>query len=200
MGAAGVAVGKILMDADVGEIVGVDSTGAVHRGREGMNTAKEWFAHNTNPDHKSGSLSEVIAGADVFIGVSAPGILTSEDIRSMAEHPIVFALANPEPEIRPEEAAGLTAVMATGRSDFPNQINNVLAFPGVFRGALDIGATRITERMKTAAASAIADSVDEQDLDRNHVVPSVFDRRVAPRVASAVSDAAIADGVIRRLS
>ena len=198
MGAAGVAVGKILIDTGVGEIIGVDSAGAIHQGRKGMNSTKKWFAYNTNPDHKTGSLSEVIAGADVFIGVSAPGILTAENIKSMAEHPIVFALANPEPEIRPEEAVGLTAVMATGRSDFPNQINNVLAFPGVFRGALDVGATCITEGMKTAAASAIAASVSEQDLDCNRVVPSVFDRLVAPRVASAVADAAIADGVIRR--
>ena len=198
MGAAGVAVGRILMDAGVGEIIGVDSVGAVHRGRTDMNPAKEWFAANTNTECRSGPLSEVVAGADVFVGVSVPGVLTAADIRSMARHPIVFAMANPDPEIRPEKAAGLAAVMATGRSDFPNQINNVLAFPGVFRGALDVGATRITEGMKMAAAVAIASAVDEEDLDRAHIVPSVFDRRVAPRVATAVADAAIAEGVIRK--
>ena len=197
MGAAGVAVGRILLDAGVGEIVGVDRIGAIHQGRDAMNQVKEWFAENTNPDRKTGSLSRVIAGADVFVGVSAPGVLTASDIRRMAGKPIVFALANPDPEIRPEEADGLAAVMATGRSDFPNQINNVLAFPGVFRGALDAAATRITEGMKMAAASAVADAVDEEDLDPNYVVPSAFDRRVAPRVAAAVAGAAVAEGAVR---
>ena len=197
MGAAGVAVGRILIDAGVGEIVGVDSIGAIYTGRDRMNSTKRRFAEHTNPDRKAGTLSEVLAGADVFIGVSAPGILTAADVRTMASGPIVFAMANPEPEIRPEEADGLAAVMATGRSDFPNQINNVLAFPGVFRGAFDAGATRITERMKMAAAAAVAGTVSDQDLNRNYVVPSAFDRRVAPRVAAAVAEAAIAEGVVR---
>ncbi len=197
MGAAGVAVGRILLDAGVGEVVGVDRIGAIHAGRDGLNRVKRWFAANTNPDGKAGSLSEVLAGADVFVGVSAPGLLTASDIRRMAPRPVVFAMANPDPEIRPEEADGLAAVMATGRSDFPNQINNVLAFPGVFRGALDAGATRITERMKVAAAKAIAAAIDEEDLDRNYIVPSVFDRRVAARVAAEVAACAIAEGVVR---
>lgn len=197
MGAAGLAVGRILLDAGVGEIVGVDRTGALHRGRKKMNSEKTRFAERTNLNRKKGTLQEVLSGADVFVGLSAPGLLTAADLRTMASHPIVFAMANPEPEIRPEEADGLAAVMATGRSDFPNQINNVLAFPGVFRGALDAGATRITEKMNAAAATAVAATVDEEDLDRNYVVPSVFDRRVAPRVAAEVAAAAIAEGVIR---
>ncbi len=197
MGAAGVAVGKILIDAGVNEIVGVDRSGAVFEGRDNLNRAKQWFASNTNPTRKSGTLRDVISGADVFVGVSAPGVLTASDIRRMARDPIVFAMANPDPEIRPEQADGLAAVMATGRSDYPNQINNVLAFPGVFRGALDAGATRITEAMKVKAADAIADVIDEEDLDRNHVIPSVFDRRVAARVAENVAACAIAEGVTR---
>lgn len=197
MGAAGVAIGRILLDAGIGEIIGVDRLGSVHAGRDGLNEAKEWFANHTNPDRRAGTLQDVLAGADVFIGVSAPGLLSAADLRTMATDPIVFAMANPEPEIRPEEADGLAAVMATGRSDFPNQINNVLAFPGVFRGALDCGATEITESMKVAAATAIAAAVPAADLSPEHVVPSVFDRRVAPRVALAVAEAAVADGVTR---
>ncbi len=197
MGAAGVAVGKILHDAGVGEIIGVDSIGAIYAGRDRLNTAKQWFASKTNPDRKAGSLSDVLRGADVFVGVSAPGVLTASDIRRMAPRPVVFAMANPDPEIRPEEADGLAAVMATGRSDFPNQINNVLAFPGVFRGALDAGATEITERMKVVAAKAIAAVIDDEDLDRNYIVPSVFDRRVANRVATAVAACAVEEGVVR---
>jgi len=200
VGAAGVAVGRILLDAGVGEVVGVDRIGAIHRGRDGMNKVKEWFADNTNPDRKTGSLSQVLAGADVFVGVSAPGLLTAADIRTMARDPIVFAMANPDPEIRPEEADGLAAVMATGRSDVSNQINNVLAFPGVFRGALDVCANRITKRMRAAAAAAVAAVVDEDDLDRNYVVPSAFDRRVAPQVAAAVAAAAVADGVAQAVA
>ena len=196
-GAAGLAVAKMLHDAGVGEIVGVDRAGAIHRGRSGLNSAKQWFVHNSNPDGKTGSLSEVIGGADVFVGLSAPGLLSADDVRSMARNPIVFAMANPDPEIRPEEVDGLAAVMATGRSDFPNQINNVLAFPGVFRGALDAGATCITERMKAAAAHAIAEVIDDEDLDRNYIVPSVFDRRVAARVATDVASCAVVEGCVR---
>jgi malate dehydrogenase (oxaloacetate-decarboxylating) len=197
VGAAGVAIGRMLIDSGVGEIVGVDRMGAVHRGRDGLNDAKQWFADNTNPDRKSGELSDVIPGIDVFIGVSAPGLLTASDLRKMATDPIVFAMANPDPEIRPEEADGLAAVMATGRSDYPNQINNVLAFPGIFRGALDAGATTITEGMKMAAAGAIASMVADEDVHPSYVVPSVFDKRVAPAVAAAVAEVAISEGVVR---
>ena len=197
VGAAGVAVGKILIGAGVGEIVGVDRTGALYKGRDNLNSAKEWFASNTNPDRKMGSLSDVLVGADVFIGLSGPGLLDAADLRNMASEPIVFAMANPDPEIRPEEADGLAAVMATGRSDYPNQINNVLAFPGIFRGALDAGATRVTENMKLAAARAIADSVDDEDLRPDFVVPSVFDKAVPFQVGEAVAAAAVSDGVCR---
>jgi len=197
VGAAGVAVGKILIGAGVGEIVGVDRTGALYEGRDNLNSAKEWFAINTNSDRKMGSLSDVLAGADVFIGLSGPGLLDAADLRNMAPGPIVFAMANPDPEIRPEEADGLAAVMATGRSDYPNQINNVLAFPGIFRGALDAGATRVTENMKLAAARAIADSVDDEDLRPDFVVPSVFDKAVPFQVGEAVAAAAVSDGVCR---
>ncbi len=197
VGAAGMAVGAILRNAGVGEIVGVDRTGAVYEGRDDLNSAKEWFAANTNPDRKMGTIHDVLHGADVFIGLSGPGLITAADLRNMASDPLVFAMANPDPEIRPEEADGLAAVMATGRSDYPNQINNVLAFPGIFRGALDAGATDITENMKLAAADAIADSVSEADLRPTFVVPSVFDKSVPMAVAAAVAEAAVADGVCR---
>ena len=196
-GAAGLAVAKMLHDAAVGEIVGVDRAGAIHRGRNDLNDAKQWLVHHTNPDGKAGSLSDVLTGADAFIGLSAPGLLSADDVRTMARNPIVFAMANPDPEIRPEEVDGRAVVMATGRSDFPNQINNVLAFPGVFRGALDANATCITEQMKAAAAKAIASVIDEEDLDRNYIIPSVFDRRVASRVATAVAACAVAEGCVR---
>ncbi|MDH4168034.1 MAG: NAD-dependent malic enzyme [Acidimicrobiia bacterium] len=197
MGAAGVAIGKILINAGVGEIVGVDRAGAVHDGRDGLNYAKQWFAENTNPDRKAGTLAEVVVGADVFIGVSGPGLLTSADLRTMSSDPVVFAMANPDPEIRPEQADGIASVMATGRSDYPNQINNVLAFPGIFRGALDVGARDITENMKLAAAGAIADSVTDDLLAPDFIVPSVFDKSVPYRVAEAVAAAALDDGVCR---
>ena len=197
VGAAGVAVSKILIGAGVKEIVGVDRNGAVYEGRGDLSDAKIWFAANTNPDRKMGSLKEVLVGADVFIGLSAPGLLDASDLRTMSQDPIVFAMANPDPEIRPEDADGLASVMATGRSDYPNQINNVLAFPGIFRGALDAGATRITENMKLAAARAIADSVSDEELAADFIVPSVFDKAVPYRVAQSVADAAIADGICR---
>lgn len=198
IGAAGVAIGKILINAGVGEIVGCDRTGAIYTGRGDLNSAKEWFAQNTNPSRKMGTISDVMHGADVFVGVSGPDLITAADLRNMAKDPIVFAMANPNPEIRPEAADGLAAVMATGRSDYPNQINNVLAFPGIFRGALDVNATTITENMKLAAAIAIAESVTDDQLSPEFVVPSVFDRSVVARVAPAVSEAAIKDGVIRK--
>jgi malate dehydrogenase (oxaloacetate-decarboxylating) len=198
VGAAGVAIGKILINAGVGEIVGCDRAGAIYSGRGDLNSAKEWFANNTNPSRKMGTISDVMRGTDVFIGVSGPNLITAGDIRSMSKAPIVYAMANPDPEIRPEEADGLAAVMATGRSDYPNQINNVLAFPGIFRGALDANATDITENMKLAAAVAIAESVTDAQLSPSFVVPSVFDKSIVERVAPAVAAAAVADGVIRK--
>ncbi len=198
IGAAGVAIGKILINAGVGEIVGCDRTGAIYTGRSDLNFAKEWFAEHTNPSRKMGSIADVMRGADVFLGVSGPDLITAADVRTMAPNPIIFAMANPNPEIRPEQVDGLASVMATGRSDYPNQINNVLCFPGIFRGALDVNATDITENMKLAAAVAIAESVSDAQLSPQFVVPSVFDRSVVDRVAPAVSKAAIADGVIRK--
>jgi malate dehydrogenase (oxaloacetate-decarboxylating) len=197
VGAAGVAVSKILMNAGVCNVVGADRQGAVHTGRTDLNPSKRWFAENTNPEGLSGSLAEVMPGADVFIGLSGPDLITRDDVASMAPGPIVFAMANPDPEIRPELIGDLAAVIATGRSDFPNQINNVLAFPGVFRGALDAGATRITENMKVAAAHAIAAAVSDEELSPEHIIPSVFHPGVAPAVARACADAARADGVCR---
>jgi len=197
VGAAGVAISKILLEAGVPQVVGVDRKGAIWEGREDLNPAKQWFAENTNRDKRTGTLAQVLPGADVFVGVSGPGLLTADDLRTMGTDPIVFALANPDPEIRPEEAEGIAAVIATGRSDFPNQINNVLCFPGIFRGALDAGATTITEGMKLAAAGAIALSVPEEELRADFIVPSVFDKSVATVVAHAVAEAARRDGVIR---
>ena len=197
VGAAGVAISKILISAGVGEIIGVDRKGAIWAGRDDLNVAKLWFAENTNPERREGSLAEVLPGSDVFIGVSGPGLVTAAELRTMAPDPIVFALANPDPEITPEEADGIAAVIATGRSDYPNQINNVLAFPGIFRGALDVAATSITEGMKLAAAEAIAACVEPDQLTHDHIVPSVFDERVAPRVAEAVARTAVEEGICR---
>ena len=197
-GAAGVAISRILLESGVGGIVAVDRTGAIYEGRGPLDVSKQWLAAHTNSDRRSGTLSEVLRGADVLIGVSGPGLVSGQDLRGMAAEPIVFALANPDPEVRPEEADGIAAVMATGRSDYPNQINNVLCFPGIFRGALDAGATDITEGMKLAAADAIAGVVDPERLSPSYVVPDVFDKRVAPAVASAVAAVARAEGVVRR--
>ena len=197
VGAAGVAIGKILLGAGASKIVGVDSRGAVYDGRDGLNAWKQWFAENTNPGGQQGSLSDALVGADVFIGVSAPDIVTVEDVKAMNDEPIVFAMANPDPEVKPELVSDLVAVMGTGRSDYPNQINNVLAFPGIFRGALDARATDITENMKLAAAKAIAESVSDEELTAQNIMPSVFDRSVSMRVAAAVAEAAVADGVSR---
>ena len=196
-GAAGVAIAKILMNAGVANIVATDRQGAIHRGRTDLNEVKQRFAEITNPEQISGTLADVLAGSDVFIGVSAPDLVTPDDIRKMASDPIVFAMSNPNPEIRPEDCADLVAVMATGRSDYPNQINNVLAFPGIFRGALDAGATTITEHMKTAAAAAIASAVSPEELNPGFIIPSVFDLRVGELVALAVAEAAVVDGVTR---
>lgn len=197
LGAAGVAVGKILLGAGAGSIIGVDRQGAVYDGRDNLNSAKQWFAENTNPDKRQGTMGEVMAGADVFLGLSGPGLITASDVRSMANEPIVFAMANPDPEITPQEVEGIAAVMATGRSDYPNQINNVLAFPGIFRGALDARASDITEGMKLAAARAIAGSVSEEQLAPDFIIPSVFDKSVPPLVAEAVADVAVAEGIAR---
>jgi malate dehydrogenase (oxaloacetate-decarboxylating) len=197
VGAAGVAVSKILMNAGVVNIIGADRQGAVHTGRSDLNRSKQWFAENTNPDRLSGSLPELLPGADVFIGLSGPNLINRSDVEGMAKDPIVFAMANPDPEIRPELIQDVAAVIATGRSDFPNQINNVLAFPGVFRGALDSGARKITENMKVAAAHAIAATVLPEELAPDWIIPSVFNPAVAESVAAASAEAARADGVCR---
>ena len=185
-GAAGVAILKILQDAGATNIVICDRDGAIHRGVPEVDDSKQWLQANTNPEQRAGSVSEVIAGSDVFIGVSGPGVLTEDDVASMADDAIVFAMANPEPEIDPAIAARHARVVATGRSDYPNQINNVLAFPGVFRGALNAKARDITEEMKVAAAHAIANVVSADELHANYIVPSVFNAEVAPAVAAAV--------------
>ena len=199
IGAAGVACSKIIMTAGVKNIIGCDTTGALYEGRtENMNWVKDWYARNTNPGHEKGTIHDVIKGADVFLGLSAPGVITREDLKNMAKDPIVFAMANPTPEIMPEEAEGLVAVMATGRSDYPNQINNVLCFPGIFRGALNCRASRINEPMKIAAANAIAGIIAEDELHPDYIIPSVFDRRVGEAVAREVEDAAYETGVARR--
>lgn len=197
VGAAGVAVTKMLLRGGVTNVIGVDRKGAIYEGRESLDAAKRWFSENTNPEMRKGAIHEVMPGADVFIGVSGPGIITRDDLRVMHKNPIVFALANPDPEITPEEAEGLAAVIATGRSDYPNQINNVLCFPGVFRGALDARATRINDEMKLAAAEAIAGMIHENELSASYVIPSVFNRAVVESVAAAVADAARATGVCR---
>ena len=199
VGAAGVACTKIIMAAGVKNIVGCDQMGAIYRGRrEHMNWVKDWYAQNTNPDNQQGTIHDVIHGADVFMGLSVPGVLNVDDLKSMAEKPIVFAMANPTPEIMPEEAAPYVAVMATGRSDYPNQINNVLCFPGIFRGALACRASRINEQMKLAAAHAIAGLITDAELHPEYIVPSVFDKRVAEAVARDVEEAAYSTGVARR--
>ncbi len=200
IGAAGVACSKIVMAAGVKNIIGCDRTGAIYSGRvEGMNWVKDWYARNTNPDGEQGTLHEVIRGADVFFGLSGPGVLTPDDLKTMAKDPIIFAMANPVPEIMPEDAQGLVGVMATGRSDYPNQINNVLCFPGIFRGALNCRASRINEAMKLAAAHAIAEIIGPDELHPDYIIPSVFDRRVGDAVAERVEDAAYESGVARRL-
>jgi malate dehydrogenase (oxaloacetate-decarboxylating) len=199
-GAAGLSCTRILLEAGIPNIVVCDREGAIHAGRDvGDNPAKAWLAAHTNSGGLTGSLREVIEAADMFLGVSAPGLLTRDDLRRMAPEPIVFAMANPVPEIMPEEAEGIASVIATGRSDYPNQINNVLAFPGIFRGALDSRAVTINEEMKRASARAIAEVVGEDELSREYIVPSVFNRRVADEVAAAVSRAARETGVARRI-
>lgn len=198
-GAAGIAIIKLLLSMGVKDVVMCDSKGAIYEGRPyGMNPEKEAVAKITNRSKKEGTLQEVIKGADVFIGVSVAGSLTQDMIRTMNENPIIFAMANPVPEIMPEDAkAAGAAVIGTGRSDFPNQVNNVLAFPGIFRGALDVMATDINEEMKLAAVYAIADLIGDE-LHPDYIIPSPFDPRVAPNVAAAVAKAAMETGVARR--
>jgi malate dehydrogenase (oxaloacetate-decarboxylating) len=190
VGAAGVATTKILLAAGVRNIIGVDRQGALARGDSRLSGIKAKYAGLTNPDLARGSADDVLRGADVYIGLSAPGAVTVEGIRRMAEDAIVFAMANPTPEVLPEEIDLLASVIATGRSDYPNQINNVLAFPGIFRGALDARAAEITEAMKVAAAEAIAGVIPPEELAPDYIVPSVFNRDVAPLVAAAVAEAA----------
>jgi len=197
-GAAAIAICRLLLSAGVPDITLCDRKGAVCVGREGQNPVKEEMAKVTNRSHKTGPLSEIVKGADVFIGVSAPGILTTEMVKTMAKDPIIFACANPTPEIFPDDAkAGGAAVIATGRSDFPNQINNVLVFPGVFRGAFDVRASDINDEMKIAAAAAIAGLISDSERSADYVIPDAFDKRVAAAVASAVAAAARKSGVAR---
>ena len=197
-GAAAVAVVKLLRSAGYRNSIMTDRKGAIYAGREGLNWIKEEMAQVTNLAHEQGSLSDVIKGADVFIGVSAPGTLTKEMVQTMAKDAIVFACANPTPEIFPDEAkAGGARVVSTGRSDFPNQINNVLAFPGIFRGAFDVRASDINEEMKMAAAKALADLISDEELCEDYIIPAAFDPRVGPAVAKAVAQAARDTGVAR---
>jgi malate dehydrogenase (oxaloacetate-decarboxylating) len=188
-GAAGIACSKIFIRAGVKNIIVCDRIGAIYAGRqEGMNKAKEEFAQISNPNNQTGSLKEVLRGSDLFMGLSGPNLLEVKDIQTMAPDPIVFAMSNPIPEVDPIETAKVVAVMATGRSDFPNQINNVLCFPGFFRGLLDSRATRVTEEMKLAAGKAIAELISDRELNRNYIIPDALDPKVAPAVAKAVQD------------
>ena len=197
-GSAGISICKLLHQLGIGNVVLVDRQGALCPGQDWMNPAQAEMAEITNKDRQTGSLAEIMKGKDVFVGVSAPNIVTAEMVASMAADPIVFAMANPTPEIMPEEAAkGGVRVMATGRSDYPNQINNVLVFPGIFRGALDAKATGITEEIKMAAAKAIASIVTDDELKEDYIIPGAFDERVAKVVAKAVADEAIKLGITK---
>ena len=197
-GAAGTACTKLLMALGLKNVVVCDKNGALVPGLEGMTPAQARLAEETNPQKKSGSLAEVIRGADVFLGFSAPGVLTGEMVKTMAKDPVIFACANPTPEIFPEEAKAAGArVVGTGRSDYPNQINNVLAFPGIFRGALDVRAKEINDEMKVAAAKALAALIPDGELSEENIIPSAFDKRVVPAIAAAVAQAARDTGVAR---
>ena len=197
-GAAGIAIIKLLISMGLKDVVMCDRKGAIYKGRDGLNPEKEIIAEMTNQKLRKGSLEDVIKGADVFIGVSAPGCVTPEMVKSMAPNPILFPMANPTPEIMPDEAkAAGAAVVGTGRSDFPNQINNVLAFPGIFRGALDVRARDINDEMKIAAAKAIAAFVTDDKLSADYIIPSALDKTVAQAVAKAVAEAARKTGVAR---
>ena len=197
-GAAATSIAKLLLSAGISNVVMCDRKGAIYKGREGLNWIKEEMSEQTNPHGLQGSLADVIKGADVFIGVSAPGVLTQDMVRSMNDKPIVFACANPTPEIYPDEAkAAGAAVVSTGRSDFPNQINNVLAFPGIFRGVFDVRAKDINEQMKLAAAQALCDLISDDELNADYIIPKAFDPRVGKTVAEAVANAARQTAVAR---
>ena len=197
-GAAAISIVKLLLSAGFKNITMCDRKGAIYAGREGLNWIKEEMAQVTNLEKKSGSLADMLVGADVFIGVSAPGMVTTDMVKTMAKDSIIFACANPTPEIFPDDAkAGGAAVVSTGRSDFPNQINNVLAFPGVFRGTFDVRASDINEEMKMAAAKALSELISDEELSADYIIPKAFDKRVGPAVAAAVAEAARKSGVAR---
>jgi malate dehydrogenase (oxaloacetate-decarboxylating) len=202
LGAAGVAVTKMMLASGVTHVVGCDRQGAISTEREDyksgeMSGIKRWYAESSNPEKLEGQPADVIEGMDLFIGLSGPGIISAEALGRMNDDAIVFAMANPNPEVMPEDAAPYVRIMATGRSDYPNQINNVLCFPGIFRGALDAGSPHITEEMKLAAARGIAEVVTEDDLSEDYIIPSVFNRDVAPQVARAVVEEAKSEGIAR---
>ena len=197
-GAAAVSIVKLLLAAGFRDVTMCDRKGAIYPGREGLNWIKEEMAQVTNPGRRAGTLAEMLVGADVFIGVSAPGMVTTEMVKTMARDAVIFACANPTPEIFPDDAkAGGAKVVATGRSDYPNQINNVLAFPGIFRGTFDVRASDINEEMKMAAAQALADLISPEELTADYIIPAAFDPRVGPAVAKAVAEAARKSGVAR---
>ena len=197
-GAAAIAIVKLLLSSGFKNVTMCDRKGAIYAGREGLNWIKEEMAQATNLDRKAGSLADMLVGADVFIGVSAPGMVTKEMVQTMNKDAIIFACANPTPEIFPDEAkAGGARVVSTGRSDYPNQINNVLAFPGIFRGAFDVRASDINEEMKIAASNALANLISDEELNENYIIPAAFDPRVGPAVAKAVAEAARKSGVAR---
>jgi len=201
VGASGVACSKIFLNAGARNIIGADRIGAIYKGRkQHMNFMKDWYAAHTNPFNEKGKLSDIMAGADLFLGLAGPGLITVDDLKKMEKDPLVFAMANPEPEIHPEEALPYVRVMATGRSDYPNQINNSLVFPGIFRGALDSRASCINEEMKLAAAYAIASCVRKEELSEDYIIPSMFNRKVALIVAKEVARAAHRTKVARRTS
>lgn len=199
IGAAGIACSRMLLAAGITNLVGVDKDGAIHRDQEYENPVWNEYARDTNPHNEKGRLSDVLQGADVFIGLSRPKLLTGKDVQRMNQDPIVFAMANPDPEIAPEEAAPYVRVFATGRSDYPNQLNNVLVFPGIFRGALDARASTINEEMKLAAAKAIASIVTDEELNEHYIIPSVFNDKVVPAVRKAVIQEAINSGAARKV-
>jgi len=201
VGASGVACSKIFLNAGARNIIGADRIGAIYKGRkQHMNFMKDWYAAHTNPFNEKGKLSDIMAGADLFLGLAGPGLITVDDLKKMAKDPLVFAMANPEPEIHPEEALPYVRVMATGRSDYPNQINNSLVFPGIFRGALHSRASCINEEMKLAAAYAISSCVGKEELSEDYIIPSMFNRKVALIVAKEVARAAHRTKVARRTS
>ncbi|MDL4843071.1 NAD-dependent malic enzyme [Aquibacillus rhizosphaerae] len=199
IGAAGTAITKMLLNAGARNVVGVDRNGAISKKETYENKMWNWYAENTNPFEQQGDLSTVIEDADIFIGVSSAGILKVEDVKKMAKEPIVFALANPNPEISPEDASPYVRIMATGRSDYPNQVNNVLCFPGIFSGVLDCRATSINEEMKLAAAKAIASTISDDELNEEYIIPGVFNTQVVPKIRDAVIQAAYDTGVAQKV-